>query len=121
MIEDAGVLVRSGRGRNGLVVTLEGRLDSSSVPDARLVMHRLVDEAGGPVRLDLGECVVGDSTALGMLVEILARAHRRGVHLEVIHADERTRRLFRRIRLGRLLRIHECEHTRAAVGVGAIA
>ncbi len=121
VIEQAGVVVRSGRGSSGLVVSLEGRLDATSVPDARLVMHRHIDAADGVVRMDLGDCLIGDSTALGMIVEILARAHRRGIHLEVIHPDERTRRLLRRIRLGRLLQILECEHTRPALHVGALA
>jgi anti-anti-sigma factor len=97
------LVVHGEEGHAGLVVTVSGRLDARSAADARQWMHRLIDGGHGPIGLDLGECTVGDSTALGLLLECMRRAHRHGRSLHITHADARTRRLLHRVRLGRLL------------------
>ncbi|MFN8045642.1 MAG: STAS domain-containing protein [Dermatophilaceae bacterium] len=97
------LLVHSEDGPGGLNVVVSGRLDASSAADARLWMHEVIDSGSGPIWLDLGECTVGDSTALGLLLECMRRAHRQGRALHITHADARTRRLLHRVRLGRLL------------------
>ena len=84
---------------------VSGHLDRRTVPDVRLALLDLIDGGAGALHLDLGECTVGDSTALGLFVECLRRCVRRGRSLHVVAADGRTQRLLRRARLGRLLRL----------------
>ena len=66
------LLVHSEDGPGGLNVVVSGRLDASSAADARLWMHEVIDSGSGPIWLDLGECTVGDSTALGLLLASVA-------------------------------------------------
>ncbi len=88
---------------DGQRVRVAGTLDVRCAPDARLLMHQLIDSAAGPILLDLADCQVRDSTAFGLLVELLRRAGRAQRPLLIIAADERTRRLLRRARLAGLL------------------
>jgi anti-anti-sigma regulatory factor len=46
---------------------------------------------------------VGDATGFGLLVECVRRSRLAGRPMRIVAADERTRRLLRRARLGRLL------------------
>jgi anti-anti-sigma regulatory factor len=55
--------------------------------------------------LDLAEVHVGDATGFGLLVECLRRSRRAGRPLHIVAADDRTRRLLRRARLGSLLEV----------------
>ncbi|WP_299441246.1 STAS domain-containing protein [uncultured Phycicoccus sp.] len=91
-IRDDGVLVRVG-----------GRLDRRTAADVRTAMHRLLSGPGPAVLLDLDEAVIGDATALGLLVELRRLAQRSGVELRVVAADDRTARLLCRVRLHALL------------------
>lgn len=93
----------TGKGRSDCLVTVAGVLDVSAVSDLRLRMHAVVDGGSGPVLLDLAQCVVRDSTGFGLLVETMERARRAGRPLRIVAADDRTRRLLCRARLGRLL------------------
>lgn len=86
-----------------VLVRLGGRLDRRSAPDVRIALHRALSCSGRPVLLDLGEVVLGDATALGLLVELRRLALRSGVELRVVAADERTVRLLHRVRLQALL------------------
>lgn len=88
---------------DGVLVRVSGRLDRRSAADVRLALHRLLADATDPVLLDLDEAVIGDATGLGLLVEVRRRAHRAGLDLRVVAADERTSRLLRRARLHGLL------------------
>ncbi|PKW26032.1 STAS domain-containing protein [Phycicoccus duodecadis] len=88
---------------DGAVVRLGGRLDRRSAADVRAAVGDLLLEAGRPVLLDLEETVIGDSTALGLLVELRRRAQRHGTEVRVVAADDRTVRLLLRARLGALL------------------
>ena len=56
-----------------------------------------------PLLLDLGEAHVGDATGFGLIVECQRRARRAGRPMRIVAADDRTRRLLRRARLGSLL------------------
>jgi anti-anti-sigma factor len=87
----------------GCHVALRGRLDVRTVADLRLTLHRLIQGGTSPVLLDLGEAHVGDATGFGLIVECLRRARHAGRPLRIVAADDRTRRLLRRARLGSLL------------------
>ena len=88
---------------DGVLVRLRGRLDRRSVADVRLDLHRLVAPGRPPVLLDLADSVIGDATALGLLVEVHRRAQRHGVPVRVVAADARSYRLLLRVRLHHLL------------------
>ncbi|MBM6405477.1 STAS domain-containing protein [Phycicoccus sp. CSK15P-2] len=88
---------------DGTLVRLAGRLDRRTVADVRLGLHELLLETPGIVLLDLDEVVVGDATALGLLVELRRRALRAGSDVRVVAADARTGRLLRRARLSTML------------------
>ena len=88
---------------HGQQVRVAGVLDVRTAADTRILMHRIVDGATGPILLDLADCQVRDSTAFGLLVELRLRAGRAHRPLRITAADERTRRLLRRARLANLL------------------
>jgi anti-anti-sigma factor len=97
------VLMTEHHDDRGCLVTLRGRLDVRTAADLRLRLHRLIAGGTSPLLLDLGEVHVGDATGFGLLVECLRRSRRAGRPMRIVAADERTRRLLRRARLGRLL------------------
>jgi anti-anti-sigma factor len=97
------VTITEGPDDRGYRVVMCGRLDVRTVPDLRLTLHRAIDGGAARVLLDLSDVEIGDSTALGMLVECLHRSRRAGVHLQVAAQDGRTARLLRRARLGSAL------------------
>ena len=82
-------------------LTVVGRLDTRTAPDARRELHGAIDSGDGILVLDLARCEVGDATGLGLLVEFHRRAARAGRRIHVVAIDERTRRLLRGIRLDR--------------------
>ena len=88
---------------HGCLVTLSGQLDVRTAADLRLRLHRLIAGGTSPLLLDLGDVHVGDATGFGLLVECLRRSRTAGRPMRIVAADERTRRLLRRARLGRLL------------------
>jgi anti-anti-sigma factor len=87
----------------GCHLTLRGRLDRSTAADVRLALRRVVGGGSAPVHVDLGDVVIGDATGIGVLVEALRLARRARRPMVVVAADDRTRRLMRRARLGHLL------------------
>ncbi|MFW5468855.1 STAS domain-containing protein [Knoellia sp. CPCC 206435] len=84
-------------------VSLRGRLDIHSVPDLRMVLHRIVDDGSDDLLVDLAECEIGDATGFGVIVECLRRARRGSRSFRIVDADPRTHRLLRRARLGHLV------------------
>jgi anti-anti-sigma factor len=84
-------------------VCLRGRLDVHTVPDLRMVLHRIVDDGSDDLLVDLAECEIGDATGFGVLVECLRRARRGSRSFRIVDADPRTHRLLRRARLGHLV------------------
>ena len=103
-------------------VALRGRLDVRTVGDLRLSLHRLIDRGSSPVLLDLGEVHVGDATGFGLIVECLRRSRVAGRTMRIVAADDRTRRLLRRARLGSLLHVLplDCAGTSRAALAGAV-
>ena len=91
------------RDASGHHVSLRGRLDFHTVPDLRMVLHRIVDDGPDDLLLDLAECEIGDATGFGLIVECLRRARRGSRVLCIVEADDRTHRLFRRARLSHVI------------------
>ena len=100
---DAIVTIAEHHDEHGCHVALRGRLDVHTTADLRLSLHRVIAEGSTPLLLDLGEAHVGDTTGFGLIVESQRRARRAGRPMVVVAADDRTRRLLRRARLGSLL------------------
>ncbi len=84
-------------------VTLRGRIDRTSAADVRLALRRTIGDGTSALHVDLAGVVIGDSTGIGVLVEALRHARRARRPMRVVAADDRTRRLMRRARLGHLL------------------
>ena len=91
------------RDTSGHHVALRGRLDFHTVPDLRMVLHRIVDDGQDDLLLDLLECEIGDATGFGVIVECLRRARRGSRTFCIVDADDRTRRLLRRARLNHVV------------------
>lgn len=100
---DAIVTITEHHDDGGCHVALRGRLDVRTVADLRLALHRVIASGSTPLLLDLGEAHVGDATGFGLIVESLRRSRRAGRPMHIVAADDRTRRLLRRARLGALL------------------
>lgn len=100
---DATVTVTERHDEHGCHVALAGRLDVRSAADVRLTLHRTIAAGSTAVHLDLGEAHIGDATGFGLVVEVLRRARRAGRPLLIVAADDRSRRLLRRARMGSLL------------------
>ena len=103
VLGDARVTLTEAHDERGCHLALAGRLDVRTVADVRSTLNRSIAAGSTAVHLDLGEAHVGDATGFGLLVEVLRRARRAGRPLVVVAADDRTRRLFRRARMGSLL------------------
>lgn len=88
-------------GPDGTVVRVTGRIDVHTAADLRPRLHEIIDAAPGPLFLDLGGALVADGTGLGLLLECHRRGLRRGHAMRLIAADERCRRLLRRLALRR--------------------
>jgi len=97
------VTLNERRDESGHHVSLRGRLDFHTVPDLRMVLHRIVDDGRDDLLLDLAECEIGDATGFGVIVECLRRARRGSRSFSIVDADQRTRRLLRRARLSHLV------------------
>ena len=100
---DTIVTIAEHHDAGGCHVALRGRLDVRTVADLRLPLQRVIAEGSTPLLLDLGEAHVGDATGFGLIVECLRRSRRAGRPMHIVAADDRTRRLLRRARLGALL------------------
>ncbi|GAA4400518.1 hypothetical protein GCM10023168_09360 [Fodinibacter luteus] len=100
---EAIVTIAEHEDEHGRHVALRGRLDVRTAADLRLTLHRVIAGGTNPLLLDLGEAHVGDATGLGLIVECVRRSRRAGRGLHIVAADERTRRLLRRARLGTLI------------------
>ncbi len=100
---EAVVTITEEHDERGCHLALSGRLDVRSVADVRLTLHRAIAAGSTAVHLDLGRAHIGDTTGFGLLVEVLRRAHRAGRPLVIVAADDRSRRLLRRARLGFVL------------------
>lgn len=97
------VTLNEHRDASGHHVSLRGRLDFHTVPDVRMVLHRIVDDGSDDLLVDLAECEIGDATGFGVIVECLRRARRGSRTFSIVDADQRTRRLLRRARLNHVV------------------
>jgi len=88
--------------RGGLVV-LSGRLDVSTVHEARWAVHEAVDAGSGDLVVDLQDVELLDATGLGMLVGAHRRARRAGRRLVLRNLSPQLTRLLRVSRLDRVL------------------
>lgn len=93
--------IRVSETAEGQEVSIHGWICVHTVPDVRQALHQIVDSGVGDVLLDLSEAEIGDSTALGMLVESHRRARRRARRICVTAMTPRTARLLRGARLVR--------------------
>lgn len=91
----------------GSVVLVRGRLDVSTAPDIRPVLHAALDSGTGDLVLDLSEVLVIDSTGLGLLVGVHRRAGRCGRRLVLRGVSTPVRRLLRRTRLHLVLHVED--------------
>ncbi|MEI2777095.1 MAG: STAS domain-containing protein [Tetrasphaera sp.] len=85
----------------GTLVRIAGRIDVHSATDLRPHLHRIIDESSAALYLDLEHALIADATALGLLLECHRRGLRRGHPMHLVAADERSRRLLRRLALRR--------------------
>ncbi|MFN8097827.1 MAG: STAS domain-containing protein [Dermatophilaceae bacterium] len=86
---------------DGTLVRVTGRIDVHTTADLRPRLHDVIDTASGPLLLDLGDALIADGTGLGLLLECHRRGTRRGRVMRLIAADERCRRLLRRLAMRR--------------------
>ncbi len=110
------VSVEEHHDEQGCHLAVRGRLDRRSAPDVRLSLRRTIGAGSTPLLVDLGEAVIGDATGIGVLVEALRCALRARRPMRVVAADDRTRRLMRRARLGALLTPAEGEVALSGTG-----
>ena len=87
------------------VVVLEGRLDVSTAPDIRLVLHRAVDNGTGDLVLDLARLDVLDASGLGVIIGAHRRAVRAGRQLVLRNVSPTVMRLLWVTRLQRVLHV----------------
>lgn len=100
---EAVVAVSEAHDERGCHLAIAGPLDVRTAADLRLTLHRSIAAGSTAVHLDLGRAHIGDATGFGVLVEVLRRARRAGRPLLIVAADDRSRRLLRRARMGSLL------------------
>jgi len=91
------------------VVEIIGEVDVYSAPQAKKVMHELVDGGATHLLIDLRATDYLDSTAMGALVGVLRRTAERGGWVRLVGPGPRIRRLFEITRLDQILPIFETE------------
>ena len=75
------------------VVSVSGELDQGTEPQLREALATVLDEADGPVLVNLSDCHFIDSTGLGLLVETKRRLSEARRRFAVCCPDEDVRRL----------------------------
>ena len=87
----------------GREVSVAGRLDTQTVAEVRLALHRILDQGAGDLLIHLAEAEVHDATGLGVLVGLHHRARLMGRRLVLVDVSPRLDRLLRASRLHRVL------------------
>lgn len=90
---------------DGRTVTLAGRLDASTVGDARNALHAALQLDSGVFDLDVSAVEIGDATGLGLLVGLHRGAERRERRLVLHGVPPKLMRMLRATRLLRILHI----------------
>lgn len=93
--------VEISRQGDGTLVRISGRIDVHTATDLRPRLHQIIDDSPRGLYLDLEHALIADATALGLLLECHRRGLRRGRPMHLVAADERSRRLLRRLALRR--------------------
>ena len=94
--------------RGSETLPLSGRLDASSVGEARASLNRLIDATGTTgqdVVVDLSRVDVIDVTGLGMLAAAHRRLERDGRHLILRGCADHIRRVLAVTRLSRVMHV----------------
>ncbi|GAA2654129.1 hypothetical protein GCM10010400_07680 [Streptomyces aculeolatus] len=86
-------------------LTVGGRLDVRSAADARVALHRAVDEGHGDLVLDLTDLHSWDATGLGVIMGAHRRAGRADRRLVLRGVPPQMQRLLVATRLHRILTI----------------
>jgi anti-sigma B factor antagonist len=89
---------------DGVELRLEGRLDASTLSDARLALNDAIDRGTGDLVVDLRDVAIGDRTGLGLVIAAHYRARRRGRRLVFTGVSPAARRLLCRTQLALVLR-----------------
>lgn len=86
-------------------LALRGRLDASSVGDARTALNRLIDATSDNVVIDLSHVDVLDATGLGMLTAAHRRLERDGRQLILRGCADHVRRVLAVTGLSRVMHV----------------
>jgi anti-anti-sigma factor len=97
------------------VVVLDGRLDVTTAPDARLALHAAIDSGIGDLVVDLARLETLDASGLGVLVGAHRRAIRAGRSVSLRHVPPHVMRLLWVTRLQRVLHVEEAPAAPPAV------
>ncbi|MDQ1715267.1 MAG: anti-sigma factor antagonist [Frankiaceae bacterium] len=97
------------------VVTLDGRLDVSTAPDIRILLHRAVDAGMGDLVVDLARLDVLDASGLGVLIGAHRRAVRAGRQMFLRNVPPQVMRLLWVTRLQRVLHVEQLAPAPATV------
>jgi anti-sigma B factor antagonist len=89
--------------RDGVELSLSGRLDVRSAPVARALLHEIVHAGTGDLLVHVADLEIWDASGLGVLVGANRRARRTGRRLVLTGVPPRQLRLLRAARLHRLL------------------
>jgi anti-sigma B factor antagonist len=95
----------TGTGTEAPPLALTGRLDASSVGDARATLHRHIEASLGNVVVDLSGVDVIDATGLGMLAAAHRRLERSGRRLILRGCADHVRRVLAVTRLARIMHV----------------
>lgn len=97
------MLVRRRRVGDIDVVAPGDELDLAAVPALHQALTRAIDDATGPVALDLDGVLLVDDAALGVVVGAAARARRGGVPFSIVCTDGRLRERLADTRVDRIV------------------
>jgi anti-sigma B factor antagonist len=89
--------------RAGAELRISGRLDGRSASAVRTALQSAIDGGAGEVVVHVPELEIWDAGGLGVLVGAQRRARHAGRHLVLTDVSARQLRLFRAVRLHRVL------------------
>jgi anti-sigma B factor antagonist len=86
-------------------LTLNGRLDASSVGEVRAALNRLIDTTGDDIVVEMSQVDVIDATGLGMLAAAHRRLERTGRQLILRGCADHVRRVLAVTGLARVMHV----------------
>lgn len=99
---------------NLTIVTLSGRLDTTSSPETTRQLKEMIVDRGANLALEMSGVTFMDSVALSVLVSVLKLARKQGGDLVILEPSPVVRSLLDVTRLSHILRICEDEESAAA-------